>query len=189
MDKTVVKKNRRIPTKKLVYTALMTALIAVLSQVSFPLPSGVPVTLQTFAVAFSGYFCGIWGAVALLIYLALGAVGVPVFSSFKGGFSALIGLTGGFLVGFIPFVLACSIRIKTKNEISNGILRVIFGLIGLIICHLFGAWWFGYQSGNGFTKSLLLVSVPYIAKDVISVVGAYLFNVLLKKRTKLGFEN
>ena len=189
MDKTVVKKRGRIPVKKLVYTGMLAAIVAVLSQISFPLPSGVPVTLQTFAVAFSGYFGGAWGILALLIYLALGAVGVPVFASFKGGFSVFVGPTGGFLIGFIPFVITCAIKIKVKNGVLNAVLRILIGCVGLAICHLFGAWWFGYHSGNGFAKSLLTVSVPYIAKDVLSVVGAYFFTELLKKRTKLGLDN
>lgn len=188
MDKTVVKekKNRRIPTRKLVYTAMMTAIIAVLSQVAFPLPSGIPVTLQTFAVSLCGYFGGIWGVVAVVIYLALGAVGVPVFANFKGGFAAIAGVTGGFLVGFIPFALTCAIKPKLKNEILNSLLRILLGCVGVLICHLFGTWWYSYQSGNGFVASLLTVSVPFLPKDVFSVVLAYIFSALLNKRTRLA---
>ncbi len=171
-------------TKRLVYTALLTAIVAALSQIAFPLPSGVPVTLQTFAVALCGYFGGVWGALAMCVYLILGLVGVPVFANFKGGFGAVIGPTGGFLIGFLPMVLLCCIDFKKLKPAVNAILRIIFGILGLVVLHIFGAWWFSYQSGNGFLKSLLLVSVPYIAKDIISVVMAYIFSKLLKSKIK-----
>ena len=188
MDKTVVKekKTRCIPTKKLVYTAMMTAIMAVLSQVAFPLPSGVPLTLQTFAVSLCGYFGGIWGVVAVVIYLALGAVGVPVFANFKGGFAAIAGVTGGFLVGFIFLALTCAIKLKFKNEILNSVLRILLGCVGVLICHLLGILWYAYQSGNGYVASFLTVSAPYLLKDFVSVVLAYIFTALLNKRTKLA---
>lgn len=176
------KSKARIQTRKLVFTALLAAIVAALSQVAFPLPSGVPVTLQTFAIALCGYFGGIWGALAVCVYLLLGLVGVPVFANFKGGISAIIGPTGGFLVGFLPMVLLCCINFKKLKPVANTVLRIVLGIVGLAILHLFGAWWFSYQSGNGFTKSLLLVSVPYLVKDVASVVGGYFFSVLLKKK-------
>ena len=76
----------------------MTAIIAVLSQITIPLPTHVPVTLQTFAVALAGYFLG-WkgGAVSALVYGLLGAIGVPVFAGWSGGFSVIVGYTGGFI--------------------------------------------------------------------------------------------
>ena len=80
--------KKTIPIKKLVYTGMMTAITVVTSQIAFPLPSGIPVTLQTFSVSFCGYFGGFWGVAAVGVYLLLGLVGVPVFANFKGGFSA-----------------------------------------------------------------------------------------------------
>lgn len=90
-------------TKKMVYTALFAALIAVLSQISIPLPSGVPITLQTFAVAFAGFFLGRkYGLAAVAVYVALGAAGAPVFAGFTGGAYKLVNVTGGFIWGFSP---------------------------------------------------------------------------------------
>lgn len=193
MEKTIVnakkpKKTERLArTQKICYCALMTAIIAALSQVAFPLPSGVPVTLQTFAVALCGYFGGVWGAAACCIYLLLGLVGVPVFANFKGGISAITGLTGGFLVGFVPMILLCCIPTKFTKPLFNAIVRILLGCVGLVICHLLGAWWFSYQSGNDFVPSVLLVSVPYLAKDVVSVAAGYFIAEILKKRVKNPF--
>ena len=73
-------------TKTMIITAMFAAVIAVLAQIAFPLPSGVPVTLQTFAVALTGVVLGAkLGTISTFIYILLGAVGVPVFSGLNGG--------------------------------------------------------------------------------------------------------
>jgi biotin transport system substrate-specific component len=94
--------------KSITYVALFVAIIAVVSQIAIPMPSLVPITLQTLVIAMCGYLLGLKrGLVAIIVYIALGAVGAPVFSSFQGGFSVLIGYTGGFIWGFIPLVILC----------------------------------------------------------------------------------
>lgn len=84
--------NAKNKTKQIVGIGVMTAIIAVLSQITISLPTHVPVTLQTFAVALAGYFLG-WkgGAVSALVYGLLGAIGVPVFAGWSGGFSVIVG--------------------------------------------------------------------------------------------------
>lgn len=168
-----------VRTKLIIRAAVMTALIAVSSQLSIPLPSGVPITLQTFAVAFAGYFLGAKaGAAAVLAYIVLGAAGAPVFASFTGGAQALVGLTGGFLIGFVPMAFL--------SGLSRGPSRargVALGTLGLAVCHLMGALQFSLVSGTGFFASLALASLPYILKDILSVVGARLFTEALERRT------
>ena len=174
--------KKPVPVKKLVYAGLLAAIIVVMSQIAFPLPSGVPVTLQTFAVSFSGFFGGLWGVVAVGVYLLLGLVGVPVFANFKGGFSAFAGVTGGYLVGFIPFAVLCAIPIKLKNEVARAVVKIALGLVGMMLCHLFGALWFGVFSGCGFQKAFLTASVPYLLKDVLSVAAGYFSSTFLQRR-------
>ena len=98
--------NKRISTLTIVSIGLFTAIICVLSQIAIPLPTNVPITLQTFAIALAGYFLG-WakGTVSVIVYIFLGGVGVPVFANWKGGFGVLTGNTGGFIWGFILFAL------------------------------------------------------------------------------------
>ena len=83
-------KKSKLTTKQIVLTGMMTAVLAVLSIVTIPLPTGVPVTLQTFAMAFCGYVLG-WklGGASSALYLILGAIGVPVYAGMSGGFGAL----------------------------------------------------------------------------------------------------
>ena len=90
----------RTKTTDLVYTALCAALIAVCSWIS--VPAAVPFTLQTFAVfAALNLLGGKRGTTAVLVYILLGAVGLPVFSGFKGGPGVLLGTTGGYIIGFL----------------------------------------------------------------------------------------
>ena len=78
-------KKSKLTTKQIVLTGMMTAVLAVLSIVTIPLPTGVPVTLQTFAMAFCGYVLG-WklGGASSALYLILGAIGVPVYAGMSG---------------------------------------------------------------------------------------------------------
>ena len=90
--------SNREKITNIVMVGVFAAVLAVLSQISFPLPSGIPVTLQTFAVALCGYALGCKrGTLAVLVYIVLGAVGLPVFANFSGGFGSLVGLAGGYI--------------------------------------------------------------------------------------------
>lgn len=101
---------------------MFAAVLAVMSQIAIPMPSGVPMTLQTFAVALAGAVLG-WklGALSALVYLLLGAAGVPVFSGMSGGLGVLLGKTGGFIFGFIFMALLCGLGAAQKNKGIRGI--------------------------------------------------------------------
>ena len=99
-DKSVAKTKIGFRTLDIVYIAVCAALMAVCSWIQ--IPTVVPFTLQTFAVFFAVYFLGgKKGTLAVFIYILLGMVGLPVFAGFKGGFGALFGMTGGYIMGFI----------------------------------------------------------------------------------------
>ena len=157
----------REKTNSIVLIGLFSAIIAVVSLISVPIPIGVPLTLQTFAVSVAGYFLGSKKAsVSAMIYILMGAVGLPVFSSFRGGLGALFDLTGGFIFGFVPLAFFCGIK-SDKTFIS-----LLYGIIGLLICHITGIVWFGIYSEN-FRGAFFLASLPYIPKDIICVISAF----------------
>lgn len=159
----------KIKTVDLVMIGVFAALIGVLSQIAIPMPTGVPVTLQTFAVALCGYFLGAKrGAAAVIVYILLGAVGAPVFTGFKGGFACIGGLTGGFIYGFLAMVLLCGLPLKNKP------FRIALGIAGVIVLHFFGVLQYSLITENGFIQSFLLVSAPYLIKDFVSVVLGYI---------------
>lgn len=165
-----MKAERRFSVQTLVTIGLFAALLAVLSQLSIPTPSGVPVTLQTFAVALCAYVLG-WkfGAIAMAVYLALGAAGLPVFAGFSGGVGTFLHLTGGYLWGFLFLTLLCGLGAKCRNPFCS----ILLGCAGLLLCHLCGTVQFALVSRLGFAEAFALASLPYLLKDLVSVGLAY----------------
>ena len=156
--------------QRTVMAGVFAALLVVLSQVSIPLPTGIPVTLQTFAVALCGCVLGpSVGSAAVGVYLALGAVGVPVFAGFSGGAGALVGMTGGYLWAFLPMAFLCGLGAQQKNKF----LALALGLAGLAVCHGCGAAQFALVMSISPAQAFLAASVPYLVKDVLSLVLAY----------------
>lgn len=156
---------------RMVVAGVFAALLAVLSQISIPLPTGIPVTLQTFAVALCGFALGPGlGAAAVGVYLALGAVGVPVFAGFSGGIGSFVGMTGGYLWAFLPMAFLCGLGARQKNRA----LALTVGFGGLAVCHLCGSFQFALVSAVPPWNAFLLASAPYLLKDAASLVAAYL---------------
>ena len=163
---------------KYIYAGLFAAVLAVLSQLAIPMPGAVPLTLQTFGVALCAYVLG-WklGTLSYLVYFLLGLAGVPVFSNFTGGIGKLFGPTGGFLIGFFLLSVGCGLfshyrrtyRMR-KNEQS---LSLLFGILGLLFCHLLGVLQVSLLTKTSFVANFLLVSAPYLIKDLLSVIGAF----------------
>lgn len=175
--------KKKLSAKDMAFTGMFAAVIAVLSQVAFPLPSGVPVTLQTFAVALAGYTLGMkFGTVSTAVYVLIGAVGVPVFANFKGGLASLTGPTGGFIWGFIIMAFFCGLGMDKTKKIP----AILLGIVGLLICHLCGAAQFTAIKQGGFLQSVLLVCVPYLLKDVISVVLAFGLAAVIRSRAHIA---
>ena len=148
------------------------ALMAVCSWISVPLI--VPFTMQTFAVFTIVGLLGIWqGTCAVCVYIALGAIGVPVFSGFRGGIAALTGATGGYIIGFIALALVMGAVIKIKPE--SRLWAFVGMALGLFACYAFGSTWFYFvYAGKGEARSLwsILLSCvfPYLLPDAAKAV-------------------
>lgn len=168
-------------TKSVILTGMFAAVLAVLSQISIPLPSGVPVTLQTFAVALTAYVLGTKrGLAATGIYILLGMVGIPVFAGFSAGVGIVLGMSGGFIWGFFPLVLLCGLSLKQKNR---WVVATMGGL-GLVICHLLGIVQFMAVMNMRFVESAMLCSVPYLIKDIGLQFAAYFAAGVIRKALK-----
>ena len=173
-----MKDSAKKKTLSLVTAALFTALTAVCSQIAIPMPTQVALTLQTFAVALCGYVLGVkWGLASILSYVVLGVVGVPVFSGFRGGIQVLFGSSGGFIFGFIIFAALCGVSLLIKNKA----LKLLCGLGGLVICHIIGIIQFAVIYKTDFISSFLMVSAPYLIKDVVSVAAAFFLSLYIRK--------
>lgn len=179
MEYTEQKTKNKITTKTIVYVGMFAALMAALSQCAIPMPSGVPATLQIFAVTLVGAIIG-WkmGAASIAIYILLGAVGVPVFANFHGGFQVLVGSTGGFIWGYLPMVMLCGTKLNQKNMI----LGILSSLAGMMVSYVLGALQFGALNEMDFVASFLLVGAPYLLKDVILSVIAFVMGDQIRRR-------
>lgn len=154
-------------------SSLFSALLAVCAWLSIPV-SDVAVTMQTFGVFLALLLLGgKWGTVSIGIYLLLGAVGLPVFSGFRGGFGVLLGITGGFLWGFLFSGLAYWALERFG--------KVLAMAAGLTVCYLCGCLWFYLYAGGGMGFILLRCVAPYLIPDGIKLWLAYALSRRLSK--------
>lgn len=178
-------KTPALTPRALALSALMCALICVLSQVSIPLGT-MPVTLQTFAVGLTGYLLG-WrrGALAVAAYLCLGAVGVPVFTGFSGGIGTFAQATGGFRVGFVPMVMVCGLSASTPHTWRGIMQSGAVGMLSLAALYIPGCGWLAQATGIGALTAVKMM-LPFLLKDAVSIVLASLLAHKLAHRLKIG---
>ena len=184
---TVAVDNQKIRTKQMVLIALMTAVTCVLGPLSIPLPfSPVPISLTNFAIFLAIFVLGMKnGTISFIIYLLLGAVGVPVFSSFRGGLQVLAGPTGGYLIGFIFLALIMGFAL---DHFERKLVPTIIGMIiGMAVCYAFGTVWLAKLLSLSFKEGLMMGVIPYLAGDaakiiIAAIVGPKLYGATQKIR-------
>ena len=158
------------------------ALTAVFSQIMIPLPliTPVPINLALLAVWICGGLLGAKkGAIAMVVYILLGAVGVPVFVGMNAGLGALAGPTGGYILGYLPSVIVMGLMLgrareeaASKKNAKYFALTIAKGLPAMAACYLPGTAWFIIVTGVGFWESLFMCVIPFIPGDVLKVVAA-----------------
>ena len=184
---TVAVDNQKIRTKQMVLIALMTSVTCVLGPLSIPLPfSPVPISLTNFAIFLAIFVLGMKsGTISFIIYLLLGAIGVPVFSSFRGGLQVLAGPTGGYLIGFIFLALIMGFAL---DHFDRKLVPTIIGMIiGMAVCYAFGTVWLAKLLSLSFKEGLMMGVIPYLAGDaakiiIAAIVGPKLYGATQKIR-------
>ena len=153
------------------YIALFAVVLSVCSWIT--IPGIVPYTMQTFGVFIAvGVLGGRRGTLAVLIYLLLGAMGLPVFSGFAAGIGYLLGATGGYILGFAAAALVMwGVELLTGRKKRS--LLLSFGL-GLLVCYGFGTLWFlwvyyGQINGTGLWTALTMCVFPYVVPDLLKM--------------------
>ncbi len=176
-------KKAKCSTLDLAYIAMFSAIIAICSWIS--VPSAVPFTMQTFGVFLTvGTLGGRRGSISVMIYILLGAIGLPIFSGFSGGMGTVLGARGGYIIGFllaaiVMWVFECLLG-KSKLVIGFSI------LLGLLICYAFGTLWFTivYAKGGvgiGTLSALSICVFPYLIPDVVKAVLALTLSEKLRR--------
>ncbi len=174
-----MEKNR---VRNMAAVAVMTALMCVLGPLSVPV-GPVPFSLQVFVVYLSVYALGARrGALAVVLYLLIGCVGLPVFSGFAGGPGKLFGPTGGFLVGFVPLAVVSGWFIDRWE--SNVVVQFAGMLLGLGTLYLFGAVWLAKVANLSFDTSMAAAVYPFVPVDALKIVLAILLGRVLRRRLR-----
>ena len=178
--------TKKMKTLDMVYIALFACLMAICSWIS--IPGEVPFTLQTMGVFLAiGLLGGKRGTLAVLVYILMGVIGLPVFSGFSGGIGKLVGVTGGYIVGFLASAL-----VMWAMEALLGKKKWVLALsmvIGLLVCYAFGTAWFMvlYTSSKGaitLGAVLGMCVIPYIIPDAAKIAVALLLTKALKRFVK-----
>lgn len=165
--------------RRLVMCALMAALMSVGSIIRIPLPfTPVPVTLQVASCLIAGALLGgADGALSMIVYVLLGAFGLPVFSGMNAGVGYLVGPTGGFILGFIPYAyLTGKLTRRLYNQNSNRFVKFTGIFVSMsfatIVFYLCGVAYFSLSSGSGFVKAIALSVLPFIWLDLFKIILA-----------------
>ena len=170
-------------TRNLVVCSLFAAMTAVLSQISIPLPNGIPLTLQLLAVFLCGVILGAKkGFISTLVYVALGAIGLPVFAGFTGGFQYIVGYSGGFIISF-PLVAFIIGFVSEKTD--NMVLILLSTILGLIVSYTIGTLVFSLVTNTSISASLAACVIPFIFTDLLKCFIATVIGLKLKENISI----
>ena len=165
-------------SKKLVFTALFAALIAVCGFISIPVPgTPIPIVLQNMLTVLTGLMLGpVWGTIATALFLVAGALGLPIFSGGTGGISRLMGPTGGFLFGYVIATLVAGIIAQRPvYGKKTSLIRLISATVaGFVVMYIPGVIHFMNVMEKTFAQTMTLCVIPYIPGDIIKMVIAIL---------------
>lgn len=158
--------------QKITFTAMMAAVLCVLSPISIPLPDPMPaITLGTFAVYISAYILGPkLSCASVLIYLLLGCVGLPVFSKGQAGIQVLAGATGGYLIGYFFITLAAGWMVERFEK--KIYMHVIGMATGMLLCHTIGTIWLGFMLHLSAGAAIAAGFAPFMIGEVIKIAAA-----------------
>ena len=170
-------------TYDMAYIGIFAVVIAVCSWIS--IPAAVPFTLQTFAVFLAVILLGgKRGTMAVLVYILLGAMGIPVFAGFRGGIGVLFNNTGGYIVGFL-----CSTLIMWAAESLPGrklYVQAVSMILGLAACYAVGTAWFMlvYIRSTGAVGVMTVLGwcvIPFLIPDMVKIMLALMLGNVLRK--------
>ncbi len=177
------KNQKRFRIVTLTSIALMTAIIVICSWIMIKLPiMPIQFSMQTFAVYAALFILGgKKGTAAIVAYVAMGAIGVPVFTGFSGGLGVLAGPTGGYIFGFIISAIVYTLleRFAKKGFWS----RMSISIFSYMFCYIAGTVMFVFVNtyGYGLWASIMACVVPFIIPDLLKILLAAFIADRLKK--------
>lgn len=167
----------------LTITALYTALLCIVA--AFAIPVGpLPVTLTTMVIVIYVYISG--GRIscrAVILYILMGACGLPVFSGMNGGLGVLLGPNGGYIAGYIFFAATGAGIMKLCRR--NTVVTILGFMLGNVFLYCTGLAVYMLVAGKGLWVSFSMCVLPFIIPDVIKITAGVLLGKIIKKRTGL----
>ncbi|MBC8528375.1 biotin transporter BioY [Christensenellaceae bacterium NSJ-44] len=173
---------KKLSTRTLILCAIFAALTAVFSQIAIPLPM-VPINLAMLAVFIAGGVLGPWvGALSQVVYVLLGAIGLPVFSQFTGGLGIIVGPTGGYIAGYVVAALITGLTVQKWCSP----LPLALGMVaGLAACYALGTAWFMVVTGSALGAALMTCVVPFLIGDAVKIAVAAMLSPRLRRELVL----
>ncbi len=177
--------SARISTKDIVLIGMFCAVLTAISQISLPMPTGVPITIQLFGVALVGAVLGWKRAVyTTVVYILLGAVGLPVFSNFRGGLSVLTNVTGGYILAWPLMAALCGVNIPSYR-FKPGVafmISIALAVISVLIDDAAGGLQWAMLSGEQTFGMIMAYSfIAFIPKDIALAVLAMVIGKQIRK--------
>ena len=165
-------------TKNMLVCAFFATVICVTAP--FAIPIGVvPITLILFSLALTAFITGSKrAAVATAIYMLIGIIGVPVFSGFKSGLTAIMSPVGGFAFSYIFIALILGQSVKCKRKLSV----VLLCAAALAVCYICGTAWYMFMTKADVMTALWLCVIPFIPFDILKLLLAYIVGKVVRKR-------
>lgn len=163
----------KLTVKEMALTGVMTALLAILAPVAIPLSTEVPISLATLVVMLNGALLGKrFGTLSVLIYIILGMIGIPVFAGYSAGAGIVFGMTGGYILGYLPLAYLTG-WIYEMGRAEKGMKHfacLAAGMVvGNVVLYLFGTIWFMQYTGMGLMPSLAACVLPFLPGDFLKM--------------------
>lgn len=161
----------KMSVRDICYAGLFAAVIAVMAQISIPMPLGVPMTMQTFAITLAAVVLGAkLSALSSLIYLILGAVGIPVLANFSGGFDKFVGPTGGFLISFPLMAFIIGWGAEHRKDFKGAYVLAL--IVGTVVNYVVGVALFCVVTNGSVAAGITACVLPFIPTAIIKAVLA-----------------
>ena len=160
---------------------LFTAVLAIMAQIAIPMPFGVPTTMQSFAVTLAGIILGSKnGALSTFIYMLVGIIGLPVFANFMGGWQAIVGPTGGFILSFpiMAYIIGIGTELRSKWRFAHWA-GIILGTTLNLLC---GTLMFCAVTKSTFIVGFTTCTLPFIPTSIIKAILASMLGLNIRRR-------
>lgn len=175
------KQTKKINVRDLCYAGLFAAVIAVTAQISIPMPLGVPMTMQTFSITLAAVVLGSRrSALSTVIYLALGAIGIPVLANFTGGIDRFVGPTGGFLISFPLMAFIIGLGVEHRKAFKGAYVAAL--IAGTLANYAVGVVMFCLLMKKSVSVAMAACVLPFIPTAIIKAALASALGFAIRKR-------